>query len=142
MASNSYTFIVVPDAKSQCKRYVIPHFAFIFYSLIVAAAILLVVLSILVHTILGEYSTVSKKVAQLEKLKKLSLNQKNSIDHYEENIIQLSKNLSQINQLNSRLMILTGLDPERGKNNLGLGGPEEGSSKLKEQDSKKDGRKE
>jgi hypothetical protein len=140
MASNSYTFIVVPDAKSQCKRYVIPNF--VFYILGVTGVVLLVVLSILIHTMLGEYRAVSKKMAQLQKLKKVSLSQKSSIDRYEEDIVQLSKNLSHIKQLNSRLMILTGLDPERGENNLGLGGPEDGSSKVKDQDSEKDGQKE
>jgi hypothetical protein len=140
MASNSYTFIIVPDAKSQCKRYVIPNF--VFYILGVTGVVLLVVLSILIHTMLGEYRAVSKKMAQLQKLKKVSLSQKSSIDRYEEDIVQLSKNLSHIKQLNSRLMILTGLDPERGENNLGLGGPEDGSSKVKDQDSEKDGQKE
>ena len=140
MASNSYTFIIVPDAKSQCKRYVIPNF--VFYILGVTGVVLLVVLSILIHTMLGEYRAVSKKMAQLQKLKKVSLSQKGSIDRYEEDIVQLSKNLSHIKQLNSRLMILTGLDPERGENNLGLGGPEDGSSKVKDQDSEKDGQKE
>jgi hypothetical protein len=140
MASNSYTFIIVPDAKSQCKRYVIPNF--VFYILGVTGVVLLVVLSISIHTMLGEYRAVSKKMTQLQKLKKVSLSQKSSIDRYEEDIVQLSKNLSHIKQLNSRLMILTGLDPERGENNLGLGGSEDGSSKVKDQDSEKDGQKE
>ncbi len=137
MANNSYTFIVVPDAKSQCKRYVIP--MFVFYILGVTGTVLLVVLSILIHTMLIEYRAVSKKVEQVEKLKKISLSQENTIGRYEEDIVQLSKNLSHIKQLNSRLMILTGLDPEGGENNLGLGGPEEGGSKLKVQESEEDG---
>jgi hypothetical protein len=91
---------------------------------------------------LGEYRAVSKKVVQLNKLKRVSLSQKSTIDRYEEDIVQLSKNLSHIKQLNSRLTILTGLDPERGENNLGLGGPEDGSTKVKNQDSKNDGHKE
>ena len=139
MASNAYTFIIVPDARSQCRRYVIPNS--VFYILGVTGAVLLVVLSILIHTMLGEYRVVSKKMAQLQKLKKISLSQKSTIDRYEEDIVQLSKNLSHIKQLNSRLMILTGLDPERGENNLGVGGPEDGNSKVKEQDSEKDGSK-
>ena len=140
MASNSYTFIIVPDAKSQCRRYVIPNF--VFYILGVTGAVLLVVLSISIYTMLGEYRAVSKKVVQLNKLKRVSLSQKSTIDRYEEDIVQLSKNLSHIKQLNSRLTILTGLDPERGDNNLGLGGPEDGNTKVKNQDSKNDGRKE
>jgi hypothetical protein len=130
MANNSCTFIVVPDARSQCKRYVIPNS--VFYILGVTGAVLLVVLSIFAHGMLSKYGAVSKKVAQLEKLRKISLSQKNTIDRYEEDIVQLSKNLSHIKQLNSRLMILTGLDPERGEGNLGLGGPEDGNSKVKE----------
>jgi hypothetical protein len=138
MARNSCTFIVVPDAKSQCKRYVIPNF--VFYLLGVLGVVLLVVLSIVIHSMLGEYRAVSQKMAQLQKLKKVSLSQNSTIDRYEEDIVQLSKNLSHIEQLNSRLMILTGLDPEGGENNLGLGGPEDGNLKVEEQNSEDDDR--
>ena len=134
MAHNSWTFIIVPDAKSQCKRYRIPDI--VFYILGVTGVVLLVVLGILINTMFGQYNAVSKKAEQVDKLKKMSLSQKNMLDRYEEDIVQLGKNLSQIKQLNSRLMILTGVDPEKGGNNLGLGGPEKGSSKLKGQDEK------
>ncbi len=137
MASNSYTFIVVPDAQSQCKRYVIPYV--VLYLVGVGGIILLVVLSLLIYTMLSEYRAVSKKVEQLEQLKKISLSHNRTIDRYEADIAQLSKNLTQIKQLNARLTILTGLDPERGENNFGLGGLEDGSSKEILQDSEDDG---
>jgi len=91
--------------------------------------VVLIVASILIHTMLGEYQTVSKKVKQLEKLQRISVSQRNILDRYEKDIALLGQNLSHIKQLNGRLMILTGMDPEEGENNLGLGGPEEDESK-------------
>lgn len=71
------------------------------------------------------------KFEQFEKLKKISLNQKNSIDRYERDIAQLSKHLAQIKQLNNRLTILTGLESVNGEKDFGLGGFEEIESNLK-----------
>jgi hypothetical protein len=82
------------------------------------------------YTMLMEYRAVSMKMAQFEKLKKISVSQRNTIDRYEQDITQLSKQLSQIKQLNARLMVLTGLDPTNGENNLGLGGSAEGDANL------------
>lgn len=123
MASNSCTFIIVPDATSQCKRYHIPK-SFLYIAGISGVS-LIVVLGIVLHTALSEYRTMSMKINQLEKLKKISLSQKGSIDRYEEDILQLSKHLTRIKQLNNRLMMLAGLDPTDGENNLGLGGSED-----------------
>ena len=120
MASNSYTFIVVPDAKSQCKRYTIPTSAF--YLLGITGVVFLIVASIFFNSLLGDYKAISKKAEQFETLKKASMSHKDTIDRYEEEITQLSSNLSHIEHLNSRLMVLAGLDPERGELNLGLGG--------------------
>jgi hypothetical protein len=127
MAHNAYTFIIVPDASSQCRRYTISRT--VLYILGVTGMVVLIVASILIHTMLGEYQTVSKKVKQLEKLQRISVSQRNILDRYEKDIALLGQNLSHIKQLNGRLMILTGMDPEEGENNLGLGGPEEDESK-------------
>lgn len=127
MAHNAYTFIIVPDASSQCRRYTISRT--VLYILGVTGMVVLIVASILIHTMLGEYQTVSKKVKQLEKLQRISVSQQNILDRYEKDIALLGQNLSHIKQLNGRLMILTGMDPEEGENNLGLGGPEEDESK-------------
>jgi hypothetical protein len=83
------------------------------------------VLGGILYVLLNNYGIMSTKVKQLEKLKYISASQKNTIDRYEQDITQLSKHLSQIKQLNSRLMILTGLDPAKGTNVLGIGGSEE-----------------
>ncbi len=123
MASNSCTFIIVPDAKSQCKRYNITKS--VLYLIGIAGATVCIILGIVLYTLFGEYHTMSMKFAQLEKLKKISLSQKGTIERYEQDITQLSKNLSQIKQLNTKLMMLTGVDPEKGENNLGLGGSED-----------------
>jgi hypothetical protein len=123
MASNSCTFIIIPDATSQCKRYNIPKS--VLYVVGISGVIFLMVLGGIVYGLLNNYGIMSVKVKQLEKLKQISASQKNTIDRYEQDITQLSKHLSQIKQLNSRLMILTGLDPAKGTNVLGIGGSEE-----------------
>ena len=132
MASNSYTFIIVPDAKSQCKRFTISMTAF--YILGIIGVVVIIATGIMLNTMLHSYKAISAKVGQVEKLKKTSISHKHSIDRFEAEIMQLSNNLSHIKHLNSRLMILAGLDPERGEQNLGLGGPEEESSQLEAQD--------
>jgi hypothetical protein len=123
MASNSCTFIIIPDAASQCKRYNIPKS--MLYAVGISGVIFLIVLGGILYVLLNNYGIMSMKVKQLEKLKHISASQKNTIDRYEQDITQLSKHLSQIKQLNSRLMILTGLDPAKGKSVLGIGGSEE-----------------
>ncbi len=129
MASNSCTFIIVPDATSQCKRYNISKFVLWFIGF--AGVILLVIIGSGLYATFTEYRVMSLKMAQYEKLQKISLSQKNTIDRYEQDITQLSKHLAQIKQLNTRLMVLTGLDPANGDKNLGLGGFEEVDSTLK-----------
>jgi outer membrane protein TolC len=101
----------------------------LFYTLGIIGTVLLVILGVLMHTVLTEYRAMAKRAGQVDKLKKISVSQNSTLERYETDIAQLSKNLAQIKQLNSRLMILTGLDPEKGENNLGLGGSEEGNPK-------------
>lgn len=132
MASNSYTFIVVPDAKSQCKRFTISLSAF--YVVGIIGVVVIIVAGILFNTVFHDYKAISAKVEQVEKLKKTSVSHKHTIDRFEAEITQLSNNLSHIKHLNSRLMILTGLNPEKEGQNLGLGGPEEDSSQTETQD--------
>ena len=132
MTSNSYTFIVVPDAKSQCKRVNIPTTAF--YILGVGSIILLVVAGIILNSLLSDYNAVSSKAVQVETLKKVSISRQETIDRYEEEVAQLSNALAHIQHLNSRLMVLAGLDPERGEQTLGLGGSDEGSSKTEDEE--------
>jgi hypothetical protein len=129
MASDSCTFIIVPDATSQCKRYNISKSTLYFIGF--SGVILLVILGTVLYTIFSEYNIMVMKFEQFEKLKKISLNQKNSIDRYERDIAQLSKHLAQIKQLNNRLTILTGLESVNGEKDFGLGGFEEIESNLK-----------
>lgn len=140
MTRNAWTFIIVPDAKSQCKRYNIPHV--VVYILGVTIVTLLVAGGIFLNMMLSTYNAVVTKAEQVEKLKKISVSQKNMLDRYEEDATQLGKNLVQIKQLNARLLVLTGLDPEKGGNNLGLGGPEKKNAKnapkMDVQDNKND----
>ncbi len=117
MASNSCTFIIVPDATSQCKRYNIPKV--ILLSLAIGSVVCLVLFAAVSYSLFGEYRKMSLKIEQLEQLEHTSLKQKNTLDRYEQDITQLSKQLAQIRQLNTRLMILTGLDPANGDQNLG-----------------------
>ena len=139
MTNKAYTFIVVPDTASECKRCTISKS--LFYLIGVIGTILLITFIVFIHTMLGEYTAMAKKTEQVETLKKISVSQKSTLDRYEEDVVQLSKNLAQIKQLNSRLMILTGLNPANGEHNLGLGGAEEAASKPKEQKPKDAGSK-
>lgn len=122
MTHHSFTFIIVPDAQSQCKRYNLPRVAFYIFG--VTAVILLVAAGIFINMMFSQYSAVVTKAEQVAKLKKISLSQKNTLDRYGEDVTQLGKNLAQIKGLNARLLVLTGLDPAKGGSNLGLGGPE------------------
>jgi hypothetical protein len=90
----------------------------------------LILVAGVLYILLGKYGTMSIKAQQLEKFKKISTSQKDTIDRYEQDITQLSKQLTQIKQLNSRLIILTGLDPAKDADKLGLGGSEEESTKA------------
>ncbi|GAK60407.1 hypothetical protein U27_00304 [Candidatus Vecturithrix granuli] len=128
MGSKACTFIIVPDSTSQCKRYRISK-AVLSY-LAVSIVIFLVIVAGGLYILLGKYGTMSLKVQQLEKFKKISISQKSTIDRYEQDITQLSKQLAQIKQLNSRLIILTGLDPAKDADQLGLGGSEEENAKA------------
>ncbi|MBD3323806.1 hypothetical protein GF339_04435 [candidate division KSB3 bacterium] len=123
MGDDSCTFIVVPDATSQCKRYSLSK-KWLCIAGVVGIALLIFV-GVMVHMMGSEYLKMSMKVEELEKLKKISVSQKSTIDRYEEDITQLSKHLAQIQQLNSRLMVLTGMDPTKEEHGLGLGGSEE-----------------
>lgn len=123
MASKSCTFIIVPDTTSQCKRYTVSKSML---SLIaISVVILLIIVSGVLYILLGNYGTMSIKAQQLEKLKKISSSQKSTIDRYEQDITQLSQQLTQIKHLNSRLIMLAGLDPSKDADKLGLGGAEE-----------------
>jgi len=126
--SNAYTFIIVPDANSQCKRYTIS--MSVFYTLGICSIILAVVAGIFLNIAWSDYSVIASKAAQVENLKKLSVSRNDSIDRFEEEITQLSNSLAHVDNLNSRLIVLAGLDPERGEQNLGLGGSEDGDSKA------------
>jgi MFS superfamily sulfate permease-like transporter len=121
--SNSYTFIIVPDAKSQCKRYTIS--MTIFYAVGIFSVVLAVVAGIFLSIALGDYKAVASKVAQVKNLERISTKRHGAIERFEEEITQLSNALAHVNNLNSRLVVLAGLDPERGEQNLGLGGSED-----------------
>lgn len=128
MASNSCTFIIVPDATSQCKRYTISRS--VIWTIGICGAVVFLVFGAILYLMLSEYKAMAMKAGQLEKLKKVSSSQRSTIERYEQDITQLSKHLANIKQLNSRLMILTGLDPTKSSGNIGLGGSEETGSLL------------
>ena len=94
----------------------------------------LVIAAGVLYLLVGKYGTMAIKAQQLEKFKKISISQKSTIDRYEQDITQLSKQLAQIKQLNSRLIILTGLDPAKDADQLGLGGSEEENAKAEADD--------
>lgn len=128
MASNSCTFIIVPDATSQCKRYTISKS--VLWGIGIFSAVAMVVAGVVLFLVLNEYNTMSIKAEQFAKLQKMSSSHKSSIERYEQDITLVSKQLSNIKQLNSRLLVLTGLDPakktERYDGLTGVGGSEEG----------------
>jgi len=120
MASHSCSFIIIPDASSECKRFTVPK------SLIWGLAGFVIMIMILVsgamYVMISEYRAMAMKAGQLEKLKKISVSQKSAIDRYEQDITQLSKHLAHIQQLNSRLMVLSGLDPAPNSDGKAIGG--------------------
>ncbi|MDY0093706.1 MAG: hypothetical protein RBT80_13510 [Candidatus Vecturithrix sp.] len=128
MGSKACTFIIVPDSTSECKRYRISKS--VLSCLAISVIMFLILVAGVLYILLGKYGTMSIKAQQLEKFKKISTSQKDTIDRYEQDITQLSKQLTQIKQLNSRLIILTGLDPAKDADKLGLGGSEEESTKA------------
>jgi hypothetical protein len=128
MASNSCTFIIVPDATSQCKRYTISKS--ILWGIGIFGAVTMVVVGVVLFLLLGEYNAMSIKAEQFARLQKVSSSQRSSIERYEQDITLVSKQLADIKQLNSRLLVLTGLDPAKKHENeeglTGVGGSEEG----------------
>jgi hypothetical protein len=133
--AKSYTFILVPDAKSQCKRYTVPVSVFSVIGMI--GIVVLVVGGIVAYVVWGKYDAMSRKAEQVATLQKTSLSQRQMIERFEGDITQLTNNLSYINHLNFRLMVLAGLNPEGGEQNLGLGGSEEENSAAESQKQKK-----
>lgn len=123
MASKTCTFIVIPDSTSDCKRYSVPKSLISF--LAISAVIACVIAIGISYFLLSKYAATSIKSQQLHTLKKVAAGQKSSIDRYERDITRLSRQLSQIKQLNSRLIILTGLDPAKDTDVLGVGGADE-----------------
>ena len=134
MASNSCTFIIVPDATSQCKRYTISKS--LLWGIGIFSAVTMVVVGVVLFLLLSEYNAMSVKAEQFAKLQKVSSSQRNSIERYEQDITQVSKELADIKQLNSRLLVLTGLDPAEKHENedgmTGVGGAEEGVDAQRE----------
>ncbi|PIE34076.1 hypothetical protein CSA56_09210 [candidate division KSB3 bacterium] len=130
MASNSCTFIVVPDATSECKRYTIPKS--LLWTVGVMGAMIAIIIGGALYLVFGEYKAMSMKAGQFERLKRVSSSQRTTIEQYEQDITQLSKHLAQIKQLNSRLLIMTGLDPAKNSESdeLGIGGAEEGDTTV------------
>lgn len=128
MASNSCTFIIVPDATSQCKRYTISKS--VLWGIGICGAVTMVIVGVVLFLVLGEYNAMSIKAEQFARLQKISSSQRSTLERYEQDITQVSKQLAGIKQLNSRLLVLTGLDPAKTNENDEMngvgGGAEEG----------------
>lgn len=128
MASNSCTFIIVPDATSQCKRYTVSKT--VLWGIGIFSAVAMVVVGVVLFLLLGEYNAMSAKAKQFARLQKVSSSQRSSLERYEQDITLVSKQLADIKQLNSRLLVLTGLDPAKKHEGddamTGVGGSEEG----------------
>ena len=123
MASNSCTFIFVPDATSQCKRVTSPKF--VLWGVGASIVMTFVVIGAVMFVMITKYQAMAMKADQLQKLKKISTTQKNTIERYEQDITQLSKHLAYIKQLNSRLMVLSGLDPAKAVDGQAVGGADD-----------------
>ncbi len=123
MASNSCSFIVIPDASSQCKRFTVPKS--LLWGLATFTMFVMLLAGGATYMMVSEYRAMAMKAGQLQKLKKMSASQKSAIDRYEQDITQLSKHLAHIQQLNSRLMVLSGLDPAQNADGQGIGGGDE-----------------
>jgi hypothetical protein len=94
-----------------------------------------IITGVVLYTLCSEYGTIAMKINQLERLKTISASQKSMIDRYEQDITQLGQHLAHIKQLNSRLMVLSGLDPAKSSDNMGIGGSEEAEAELETQKS-------
>lgn len=96
--------------------------------------VLAVVAGIFLSMAWGDYRVVASKAAHVERLQKLSASRDSKIEQFENEITQLSNTLAHVDNLNSRLVILAGLDPERGEQHFGLGGSEDGNVDTETQD--------
>lgn len=130
MASHSCSFIVIPDASSQCKRFTVPKS--LIWGLVGFVLFIMLLAGGAAYMMISEYRAMAMKAGQLEKLKKISASQKSAIDRYEQDITQLSRHLAHIQQLNSRLMVLSGLDPAQNREGQGIGGGDEAESPSEE----------
>lgn len=130
MASHSCSFIIIPDASSECKRFTVSKS--LIWGLLAFAILVMFLIGGVLYVMISEYHAMAMKAGQLDKLKKISVSQKNAIDRYEQDITQLSKHLAHIQQLNSRLMVLSGLDPAPNNDGKGIGGGDELESSSEE----------
>ncbi|GAK50746.1 hypothetical protein U14_01980 [Candidatus Moduliflexus flocculans] len=130
MASHSCSFIIIPDASSECKRFTVSKS--LIWGFLASAVLVIFLIGGVLYVMISEYRAMAMKAGQLDKLKKISVSQKNTIDRYEQDITQLSKHLAHIQQLNSRLMVLSGLDPAQNNDGKGIGGGDELESSSEE----------
>ena len=119
----SYTILILPNPKDKPYRFILTKRAL---NTILAASAFLVLLFLFMG---GSYIVMSGKVWELESLRKVTKSQKLQIQTFASTVDELKKQMSRLNELDTKLRVITNLDTTDKKNNntqvLGMGGQKE-----------------
>ena len=119
----SYTILILPNPKDKPYRFILTKRAL---NTIITASAFLVLLFLFMG---GSYIVMSGKVWELESLRKVTKSQKLQIQTFASTVDELKKQMSRLNELDTKLRVITNLDSTDKKNNntqvLGMGGQKE-----------------
>ncbi|MBI5180652.1 MAG: M23 family metallopeptidase [Nitrospirae bacterium] len=119
----SYTILILPNPKDKPYRFILTKRAL---NAIITASAFLVLLFLFMG---GSYIVMAGKVWELESLKKVTKSQKLQIQTFASTVDELKKQMSRLNELDTKLRVITNLDTTDKKNNnmqvLGMGGQKE-----------------
>jgi hypothetical protein len=100
----SYTILILPNPKDKPYRFILTKRAL---NTIITASAFLVLLFLFMG---GSYIVMSGKVWELESLKKVTKSQKLQIQTFASTVDELKKQMSRLNELDTKLRVITNLD--------------------------------
>ncbi|MEK6682103.1 MAG: peptidoglycan DD-metalloendopeptidase family protein [Nitrospirota bacterium] len=117
----SYTILILPNPKDKPYRFIFTKRAL---NYMIASAVFLIALFLYMG---GSYIVMAGKVWELESLRKITKTQKLQIQTFASNIDELKKQMSRLNEFDTKLRVITNLNTPSKDNTqiLGLGGPKE-----------------
>lgn len=117
MAKKSYTIMVIPNITGKSRSFSIP--VRLIKGLIFACILFLISASFL----LKDYIDMSKRTAELKRLKRQALEQKIQIEKFAKKIGSLERRMVKLQTLDKKLRIITSLEKPQDKSKLvGIGG--------------------